>query len=74
MTEAAIFVAGSLVFIATAWATFAFGVTRFRELQIQDMADADVPVSVRSEGPFTEVWIPEAAAESPPVSTTGQGG
>ena len=58
MNDVGIFIAGAVVFIATAWATLAFGLSRFRELQRLDMEDTPSPASVRSETSFTEVWVP----------------
>jgi hypothetical protein len=58
MTDAVIFAVGSLVFIFTAWATFAFGLSRFGELQRRDQPDDDATV-VRLQTPWTEVRGPE---------------
>lgn len=40
MSEAVIFVTGSVVFIATAWASIAFGMARISELQQRDSETA----------------------------------
>ena len=58
MSDVGIFIAGAVVFIATAWATIAFGLSRFRELQRLDMEATPTPASVRAETSFTEVWVP----------------
>ena len=58
MNDVGVFIAGAVVFIATAWATLAFGLSRFRELQRLDMEATQVPATVRPETSFTEVWVP----------------
>ena len=58
MNDIGIFIVGALMFIATAWATIAFGLTRFQELQRLDRQAAEATATVRSESSFTEVWVP----------------
>lgn len=55
MSDAAIFAIGSLVFIATAWATFAFGLSRFSELQRRDQPAEEESDVVRLQTAWTEV-------------------
>lgn len=66
MTDLVIFSVGSVFFIATAWATIAFGLARFRELQEEDLAGSDL--QVRSEGKYTEVWMTGSGDEQVPLA------
>ena len=66
MSDVGIFIVGALMFIATAWATIAFGLSRFQELQRLDMEAAERTATVRPESSFTEVWVPP---ESPPEAS-----
>lgn len=49
MSDPIIFVAGSVVFIATAWAAFGFGLARFDELAQRDADRSPEPAIVASE-------------------------
>ena len=48
MSDASIFIVGSVVFIATAWATFAVGLSWFGGLQEQDLR-VDAPLEEKSD-------------------------
>ena len=50
MSEVAIFSFGSVMFIATAWATIAFGFRRISELQAADLQEAGRVAEVRDDG------------------------
>lgn len=54
MSEVAIFSFGSVLFIMTTWATFAYGMSRMHELQMRDLADSGRISAVRDEG-LTEI-------------------
>ena len=43
MNDIGIFIFGSVLFIGLAWAMIAFGLTRFAELQQQDMQTSTTP-------------------------------
>lgn len=55
MNDVAIFVIGSLLFIATTWATVAFGISRMHELELKDRSESPAISGVEKEG-FTEVY------------------
>lgn len=57
MSDAAIFAIGSLVFIATSWATVAFGIKRFHDLEVES---SGVVVETRPGG-LTETHGDEAS-------------
>ena len=56
MTDVGIFVVGSVMFVITAWATVAFGLSRMRDLQARDMAAGATPKTARPGPWMTEVW------------------
>ena len=60
MSEIAIFLFGSVVFIATAWATFAFGLSRIHELHLDDVQDSSRFAEVVDDG-LTERYIPSGS-------------
>lgn len=49
MNEIAIFGVGSILFLATTWATIAFGLVRIHELQVDDLQDSN-QVRVETDG------------------------
>lgn len=63
MSEVAIFSFGSVMFIATAWATIAFGLRRIAELQAADLENSGRVAEVRDDG-LTEIHVtmPDGAA------------
>jgi len=65
MNDIGIFIFGSVLFIGLAWAMIAFGLTRFAELQQQDMQTSTTPSTVQSETSFTDVWVPREGAPEP---------
>jgi hypothetical protein len=69
MSEVAIFSFGSVMFIATAWATIAFGFRRISELQAADLREAGKVAEARDDG-LTElhVSLPDDAASSTETS------
>lgn len=56
MSDAAIFAIGSLLFIATTWATIAFLLVQVKSAH-RDQVLEDPSVSVVQEGPFTERYV-----------------
>lgn len=62
MTDVAIFSFGSLMFIATTWATVAFGVRRMHELQDSELESTGRKAQVRDSG-LTELHS-DASQES----------
>lgn len=56
MSEVLIFAFGSVLFVITSSATFAFALTRFREEQVQDMAKSGRYPIPRSDG-LTELHV-----------------
>ena len=50
MSDPGIFIAGSVIFIITAWAAFAFGLARFAELAQRD-ADPGIELDVVTSEP-----------------------
>lgn len=68
MTEVLIFSIGAIMFIATTWATLAFGLRRIHEIQIEDMAKSARFEGVKDNG-FTETYVtrPTATAVAPVV-------
>lgn len=56
MNDAAIFAIGSVLFIATTWATIAFLLVQVRSTH-RDQILEDPGVSVVEEGPFTERYV-----------------
>ena len=56
MSEVAIFTFGSVMFIATSWATIAFGLRRIAELQAADLESSGRSAEVRSDG-LTEIHV-----------------
>lgn len=69
MSEVAIFTFGSVMFIATAWATIAFGLSRIAELQAADLEGSGRVAESRSDG-LTEIHVtlPEDAQELPDLT------
>ncbi len=66
MSEVAIFGFGSVMFIATTWATIAFGVRRMHELQDEELERTGRSARLEDSG-LTELHIDaeaEAGAES----------
>lgn len=63
MSEALIFSFGSILFIITTAATFSFGMRRFREIQVEDMADSGRYPVTRSDS-LTELHVTDAELES----------
>lgn len=65
MSEVAIFSFGSVMFIATAWATIAFGFRRISELQAADLRESGRVAELREDG-LTELHVtfPGDAASS----------
>lgn len=67
MTEALIFSFGSLLFIITTSATFSFGMRRFYEIQVEDMAESGRHPVSQPDG-LTELHVatkgPNGGAES----------
>ena len=61
MSDIAIFLFGSVVFIATAWATFAFGLSRVHELHLDDVEQSSRFSEVVDDG-LTERYIPKDAS------------
>lgn len=56
MSDAGIFIVGSVVFIATAWATFAVGLSWFSSLQVRDsQVEAPVPSNETSPASISRV-------------------
>lgn len=56
MSEVLIFAFGSVLFVITSSATFAFALTRFHEVQMDDMAESGRYPVTRSDG-LTEVYV-----------------
>jgi len=56
MTEVAVFGIGSVMFMATTWATFAFGMKRVHQLQMRDLASSDRIAEVRRDN-LTELHM-----------------
>lgn len=69
MSEVAIFSFGSVMFIATAWATLAFGLRRISELQAADLRDAGRVPEARDDG-LTEIHRPIPADATSPADTS----
>ncbi len=63
MSEALIFSFGSILFIITTAATFSFGMRRFREIQVEDMANSGRYAVTRSDS-LTELHVIDAELES----------
>ena len=56
MSEVALFGIGSIVFMATTWATLAFGMQRIHQIQMNDLEASDRISEVRTEG-LTELHM-----------------
>lgn len=56
MTETFIFGAGSVLFIATTWASVAFGLQRMHQLEAAEVELADRTVVARDDG-LTELHV-----------------
>lgn len=56
MTESLIFGIGSVIFIATTWASVAFGLQRMHGLEVAEVELADRTVVPRRDG-FTELHV-----------------
>jgi hypothetical protein len=56
MSEVLIFAFGSVLFVITSSATFAFALTRFHEVQMDDMADSGRYPVLRDDG-LTELYV-----------------
>jgi len=61
MSEIAIFVFGSVIFMITTWATFAFGLRRMGEIQAKELELADRTAVPRESG-LTEIHIERRTA------------
>ena len=58
MSDAGIFIVGSVLFIATAWATFAVGLSWFSGLQVRDsQVETPVPSDEMSAAGTTRVSV-----------------
>lgn len=56
MSEIALFTVGCILFIATTWATFAFGLSRIHELALEDIAEGDRYPADRGSG-LTDIYV-----------------
>lgn len=64
MSEVALFGIGSILFMATTWATLAFGMQRIHQIQMNDLEASDRISEVRTEG-LTELHITTTGVEEP---------
>lgn len=62
MSEVALFGIGSVLFMATTWATLAFGMQRIHQLQMNDLEASDGITEVRDEG-LTQLHMTTTGAE-----------
>jgi hypothetical protein len=56
MSEVALFAIGSVFFMATTWATLAFGMQRIHQVQMRELEASDRISEVRTEG-LTELHM-----------------
>lgn len=71
MSEVAIFTFGAVMFIATAWATIAFGLQRISELQAADLRESGRVAEVRDDG-LTEIHVTLPAEDATPADISDQ--
>lgn len=64
MSEVALFGIGSILFMATTWATLAFGMQRIHQIQMNDLEASDRISEVRTEG-LTELHITTTGVDEP---------
>mgnify|MGYP001823956905 CR=1 FL=1 len=64
MSEVALFGIGSIVFMATTWATLAFGMQRIHQIQMNDLEASDRISEVRTEG-LTELHMTTMGIDEP---------
>jgi hypothetical protein len=69
MSEVAIFSFGSVMFIATSWATIAFGLRRIAELQAADLQDSGMVPESRDDG-LTEIHVSVSDGVEPATDVT----
>ena len=65
MSEVALFSFGSVLFMATTWATLAFGMQRIHQLQMDDLEASDGISEVRTEG-LTELHMTTTGQDDTP--------
>lgn len=69
MSEVAIFAFGAVMFIATAWATIAFGLQRIAELQAADLQESGRVAAQRNDG-LTEILVQLPTDDASVAETT----
>jgi hypothetical protein len=67
MSDVAIFALGSVVFVITSWATLAYGLATVHQMKMQDLENSPA-VSVKPQSQFTDVYVRNAVADTPPAS------
>ncbi len=72
MSEVAIFSIGSVMFVATTWATISFGMSRMHELRHRDVEASGGRIQLRESG-LTELHSvnPPVDPDATPTSTGG---
>ena len=66
MSEIAVFLFGSVIFIVTAWATFAFGLSRMQEIRLDDLKGDSSRFEIIVEQGLTQRYVSD---ESPAADT-----
>ena len=75
MSDVAIFAAGSVIFVITAWATIAYGLAAAHQLRVRDLESSPSVAAIKPESQFTDIYVrtDEEDGEESPSSVPAAG-